>query len=255
MKLTIDGAAVHGIGRTDGGPTLIFLHGAGMNLRIWQQVANGLDRKGIATLRLDWPGHGESAGAPLNTIPKLARWLAACLDALEINQPVLIGHSMGAAAAGCAAAEMGDKAAGLVLCGTADRLAVHPDLLKLAAEDRAQAETLIAEWGIGPWAADDAPDPALAEYFASQADGVLATDLEACDSYDGGVSDAGKWRCPVLLITGSDDKMTPPAKAMPLINAAGDVLHVEIDGAGHMMPLEAPKDLASTIEAFVKECL
>lgn len=255
MRLTIDGAAVHMIGRANGDPTLVFLHGAGMHQAVWRDTAVALDGAGYATLRLDWPGHGGSEGTALPEIPKLATWLEAGLDALEIERPVLIGHSMGAAAAGRAAATMAERVAGLVLCATAEKLAVHPDLLRLADEDRAQAESLIAKWGVGPRAADNNGDINFAEYFTPQADGVLTTDLESCNRYDKALEDARSWQCPVLLVTGSDDKMTPPAKAKPLMDAARNALHVEIKGAGHMMPLETPKDLASAIEAFVKERL
>ncbi|HAA93000.1 MAG TPA: alpha/beta hydrolase [Rhodospirillaceae bacterium] len=255
MKISVDGASVHTVGRTDGDPTLIFLHGAGMDMQIWHSVTDLLDQNGHATLKIDWPGHGASAGAPLATIPKLGYWLVASLDALEIARPVLIGHSMGAAAAGCAAALMGSKVAGLVLCGAAERMAVHPDLLKLATDNRTKAQELISKWGIGSETANRPNGISLAESFAKQKDGVLATDLLACDTYESALTDAENWRAPVLFVTGGEDKMTPPENALPLLGAANDAREIQIDGAGHMLPLEMPKELASTIEAFLKDQL
>jgi pimeloyl-ACP methyl ester carboxylesterase len=249
MRVTINGAAVHAQ-KTDGNsPTLIFLHGAGMDLRVWEPVAGQLVESGYATTLLDWPGHGQSEGAPLASISKLSRWIVAYIEAQNIKQPVLIGHSMGAAAALNAAANMGNKVTCAIFCGIAKRLAVHPDLLNLATEDRKKAESLIAEWGV----ASASPNLALQPYFSPQKDHVLPTDLKACNDYDGAIDAAGALTCPTLFLLGEKDKMTPPEKAAPLIAAAPNACSEEISACGHMMQLEAPEKVAAAIARFLQQ--
>jgi pimeloyl-ACP methyl ester carboxylesterase len=65
---------------------------------------------------------------------------------------------------------------------------------------------------------------------------------------------AGQVSCPVLVMGGSDDPVIPPhvitTDVMPhLANAS----RIEIAGAGHLLPLEAPQDVASAIRSFVAQ--
>jgi pimeloyl-ACP methyl ester carboxylesterase len=249
MKVTIDGAAVYAQKTGGNSPTLIFLHGAGMDLRVWEPVAAQLAESGYATTLLDWPGHGQSEGAPLTSIPKLSRWIAAFIEAQTIKQPVLIGHSMGAAAALNAAATMRNKITGAIFCGIAKRLSVHPDLLRLATEDRKKAESLIADWGV----ASASPNLSMQPYFAPQKDHVLATDLKACNDYDDAIDAARTLTCPTLFLLGEKDKMTPPEKAVPLIAAALNAYSEEVPACGHMMQLEAPEKVAAAIARFLQQ--
>ena len=46
-------------------PTLLLIHGAGMDGTVWQMQTRYLSNKGINTLAVDLPGHGSSEGSPL----------------------------------------------------------------------------------------------------------------------------------------------------------------------------------------------
>ena len=50
-------------------------------------------------------------------------------------------------------------------------------------------------------------------------EGVLAADLAACNAYAQAKQLAASIRCPTLFVLGAADRMTPPAKAKPLIDA------------------------------------
>jgi pimeloyl-ACP methyl ester carboxylesterase len=226
MNVTVDGLPVHAErrpGRTDW-PEILFLHGAGMDSGIWHDAAAQLSERGYGTVRVDFPGHGGSGGAALDDIEEIGRWTASLVAALGLERPALAGHSMGAAVALNAAAAMGKSLS-----------------------DRKQAEALIAKWGFA------APGASLEDAFAEQADGVLATDLAACDSYTDGPADAARIACPALYLLGAEDKMTPPAKAAALIAATPNAAKRELAGCGHMMQLEAPETVAETIDGFLKQ--
>ena len=60
--------------------------------------------------------------------------------------------------------------------------------------------------------------------------------------------------CPVLAVTGSADTVTPPAAGRTLALAAPRAAFHEIEGAGHMLPLEAPGALAALLQPFLTEC-
>src|ERR671919_430678 len=77
-------------------PTLLFVHGAGMDHSVWPLQARHFAYRGWNALALDLPGHGRSAGELLTSIEAIADWLARLFDALGIGQAALGGHSMGA---------------------------------------------------------------------------------------------------------------------------------------------------------------
>src|SRR5579864_357234 len=76
-------------------PTIVFLHGAGMDHTAWALHDRWFAHHGYNVLAPDLPGHGRSSGALLPTIADMADWTAALLDAAGVGSAKLIGHSMG----------------------------------------------------------------------------------------------------------------------------------------------------------------
>src|SRR5437868_15511146 len=85
-------------------PTIVFLHGAGMDHTVWALQTRYFSHHGRNVLAVDLPGHGRSAGPGLAGIAAMAGCVLAVLDALGIGRASLVGHSMGALAALAAAA-------------------------------------------------------------------------------------------------------------------------------------------------------
>jgi pimeloyl-ACP methyl ester carboxylesterase len=116
-----------------GGTPVLFVHSFAGNTGHWQAQLSHL-RPQRRALAMDWRGHGQS-DPPGNldySIPSLAEDIAAVVDALALPRFVLVGHSMGGAAATAYAGEHRDRLAGLVLVGTPGR------------SDPAQAKTIMA---------------------------------------------------------------------------------------------------------------
>jgi len=113
-------------------PTVVFLHGAGMDHTAWAQHDRWFAHHGYNVLAPDLPGHGRSSGPLLPTIAEMADWTATLLDAAGARQAKLIGHSMGSLIALELAARHPAKVSALVLIGTSAAMAVGPDLLKAA---------------------------------------------------------------------------------------------------------------------------
>jgi pimeloyl-ACP methyl ester carboxylesterase len=79
---------------------------------------------------------------------------------------------------------------------------------------------------------------------------VLYNDLKACNDY---ASDFANVKCPVLLILGKRDVMTPPRSAKAL---QGKLPHCEtalIDFSGHSLMAEAPDATLDALIAFFKD--
>jgi pimeloyl-ACP methyl ester carboxylesterase len=238
-------------------PAVVMIHGAGMDHTVWTLPARSLAHRGRAVLAPDLAGHGRSQGPPLANIPAMAAWLLRLMDAAGVGEAALVGHSMGAIVALAAATDAPGRVRRLVLLGAAGRMPVHPDLLRAAANDRPEAADLIVSWGHGPAGhLGGGPAPGLwlmggARRLLERAlEGVLASDLAACESYDA-LGAAGRVACPALLLLGAEDKMTPPSRAKALAAALRQVETVLLPGAGHMLTSEVPDAVIDALLRFV----
>ena len=239
-------------------PCVLLLHGAGMDRTVWSLQARYLAHHGRAVLALDLPGHGKSGGPALTTIAEMADWVAALLDKLEISQAALVGHSMGALIALDLAARRPERVRALALLGVAERMPVHPDLQAAADRNEVLAAELVTAWGHarrGQVGGHPAPGLWMAggavRLIDRAPDGVLAADLAACDAYDQARVRAAAVRCPTLFLLGAADRMTPPSKAKPLIDAVSGARTITLPTAGHMMMTEQPDAVTDALRDFV----
>jgi len=251
MELTVQGKRVFA---ATGGqpirpelPTAIFLHGSGMDRTVWTLQTRYFAHHGRNVMAVDLPGHGRSEGPALASVGAMADWLIQAMDAAGLEQAALVGHSMGALVALEAASRAPQRVWALALLGVAHRMPVHPDLIAAAEHDEPAAQALVASWGFGRRAhLGGAQAPGLwmlgggLRLLGHAREGVLATDLKACDAYDGAEAAAARVTCPALLLVGSADRMTPPAQARPLAQKLTEQRTVKLAGAGHMMMIEQP---------------
>lgn len=237
--------AERGEDRAGSGPFLL-IHGAGASSAIWMMVMARLGRVGRA-VAIDLPGHGPSPPFEDKPHPTIADYRQATgeLAALtNLGRSVLIGHSMGALVAIEAALAWPDKVAGLVLCAAAPRLPVSRDLMKVIDEDYAHFPAWLAERALSANA-----KPALRRAFIAA--GVVApqavtrADFEAIDGVDLGAQ-LGKLRCPIIWLDGADDGIVQIVGG----SAARPGEHRTLPDVGHLVPIEAPGEVASAAVAL-----
>lgn len=249
MEITVDGRST--FVAADGGPDgmpLVLVHGAGMDHRVWGDVTPLLSAAGWRVLAVDLPGHGDSAGPVLGSVAAAADWLVRVLDALGLVRAALAGHSYGSMISLDMAARYPDRVSALSLLACAERMTVNPDLLKTAAERPGEASAMIAGWCHGvsrkadPDGAQAWTDRLLALMGRTEA-GALAADLRACDDYGSAAGTAAKVRCPVSVILGARDRMTP-ADGGRALGAAFANASVAVLECGHSMMAELPEETA-----------
>jgi pimeloyl-ACP methyl ester carboxylesterase len=242
-----------------GGPSVILVHGAGMDHTVWALQGRHLAFHGWNALAVDLPGHGRSRDLPaLGSIEALADWLADLIATNGTAPAALVGHSMGALAALVTAARHPDRVAALCLLGAAARMPVHPELLASAAAADPKAIELMCDWAFGPrgqiggnphpggWLQGTARALLRRGHAA-----VLSADLAACNAYAGGTEHAAAVRCPALVVIGADDRMTPPKAGRHLASLIPGCATATIAGAGHMMMVEAPDATLNAMAGFL----
>jgi len=260
--MTVDGKRVFAAtgGRTFDSalPTVLFIHGAGMDHTVWALQTRYFAHHGRSVLAVDLPGHGRSGGALLRSIGDMAAWIVHVLDAAGVQGAALVGHSMGALIALEAAAAAPARVRGLALLGVADRMPVHPDLQAAADGNRRLAPELVTSWGHGRSGhLGGNPAPGLwmmggsLQLLERAPAGALAADLAACNAYDGALAAAARVACPTLLLLGALDRMTPPAKAKPLAAAIKRARTVVLPAAGHMLMSERPDAVIDALREAV----
>lgn len=111
----INGINVHYTRTGDKKPPVILLHGLMLSGACWAPLARSLEQH-YDVIMPDARGHGYSASPEQDyTYDNLASDVMKLIKALKLNNPILLGHSMGGMIAAVAASKMGKELRGLVL--------------------------------------------------------------------------------------------------------------------------------------------
>jgi pimeloyl-ACP methyl ester carboxylesterase len=78
--------------RHGAGVPIVFLHGLTFNRRSWRPIVERLG-DGVDSIAIDLPGHGESAGPPC-PLDELAGRIHGLVESLDVERPIVVGHSM-----------------------------------------------------------------------------------------------------------------------------------------------------------------
>jgi pimeloyl-ACP methyl ester carboxylesterase len=185
--------------------------------------------------------------------------LSAILTSLKTDGPVvLVGFSMGGYIALNMARRCPESFDGLVLMDTraaADDPTARATRLKMAEH--------VAEWGASRVAELMRPklfaagtDEAIAQetvavISSTDPAAIAASQLAMADRPDS-TPLLGSITKPTLVIVGEHDAISPPDEMRQIAEAIPGARFVEIPGAGHMAPIEAPAAVNAALAEFAK---
>ena len=238
-------------------PTCVFIHGGEQDHSAWALQSRYFAYHGCNVLVPDLPGHGRSAGPALGSIGALADWIAGLLAAAGVANANIAGHSMGSLVALEFAARQPARTLKLALLGTAAPMLVAAPLLDAARANDHAALDMINVWSHGSRAhlgGNTAPGMWMMgmnmRLMERQARDVLYADFKACDDYTQGAAAAARVKCPVLIISGSRDQMTPPRANQDLLKSIPHARTVLLEGAGHALMAEQPDAVLDALIEF-----
>ena len=112
----IDGNRIHYVDRGEGLP-IVFLHGLGAQLHHFLHPLFGRFGPGYRLIALDRPGSGYSVRADGATgrLPEQAEVVRRFIETLELEKPLVVGHSLGGAIALMLAVEHPEAVSGIAL--------------------------------------------------------------------------------------------------------------------------------------------
>jgi pimeloyl-ACP methyl ester carboxylesterase len=238
------------------GPAVLFVHGSGgHHVAWWQQVAALRDDYSVITL--DLRGFGCTRWSKEHDARSFPGDIVAVLDAVAVaggpDRAVLVGQSIGAAAALRAALNRPDRASGVVLAHSLGGIR-HEELAALVKADRAKAEQLpVLDRLLTPAFRQRRPDLA----FLFQQMGTFNTakmqDLRNLNSDGPTVDEVSAAPFPVMLLAGEKDAVLSPGT----VRRAGELLpRARVDivpGAPHSMYWETPDLFNDALRKFLAE--
>lgn len=227
--------------------SLVFIHGSGNDHSCWSYQYSRLYRQ-FNIVALDLPGHGLSTGGGESDVDRYSLWIKKLLDVLELKNPILIGHSLGAAIVLKFALRYPQDIAGIVPVGGGIKMPVNPDLLAGLKTNPALVIDLTCKFAIAKENRPKLFDPLKKSLSQTNVD-VLYGDSSACNNLDL-TSDIGKINTPAQVICGMEDKMTPPDLSRALADKIGGAQLCLIAGAGHMVMLEKPAEFNMALDKF-----
>ncbi len=233
------------------GKTLVLIHGYPLDHTIWDSVLPLLENDFDLVLP-DLRGFGESGTTSLPyQLADMAGDILALLDYLEIKKVAMVGHSMGGYMALAFARAFPDRLLGLGL--VASQALADPPEKKTG---RYQEAEHVLVHGVGDVASGmsikltDNPDLQVLLYdlMLRQHPQGLAGALGAMAERQDSMQLLSEINIPVVLVHGTADKLIPleRARAIHAVVKSGDL--TEIENAGHMPMMEAPRVTAQAIK-------
>lgn len=240
------------------GPAVVLIHGLGWSHALWERQRRRLSDR-YRVIAPDTRGHGGS-DVPQGpySISQYCDDLIALLDALQLEKVALVGFSQGCMTAQLALTRHPARFSAAVLACAPCR--DHPTgrqnmEMRIAAMERdgPQAAAEIALTSIFSPSFLKANPQAAEAFLASrlQVDPVgLISAMRAAYGFDVTAGLPGVVT-PALVIAGEQDSLAPPAAVAEVAAAIrGAEFHV-VEGAGHMVPIEAPEAFDGLVEPFL----
>ncbi|MGK5113531.1 MULTISPECIES: alpha/beta fold hydrolase [unclassified Geodermatophilus] len=253
MKINGKELAVEIDGR---GPAVLLVHGLGGTTNFYQVQADALADR-FQVIRVDSAGAGRSPVADGISIAAHADDLAALLDELGVASAVVVGHSMGTLVVRDLAARYPDKVSALALLGAVrepaepGRQAQRDRAALLREKGTAAVAPAVVANALSETTRRDKPEVAafVRELITRQDPEGYARNCEAlAAATDPGPIDPN---LPLLLVTGSDDKVGPPEASQELAAAHGNATVEIVPGVGHWTALEAAGPVTDQLLEFL----
>jgi pimeloyl-ACP methyl ester carboxylesterase len=159
-------------------PPLLLIHGAGATHFDFPPSLQALH-----SIAPDLPGHGQSDPPSFHRVEDYAEAIASFIDALNLPEVYLMGHSMGGAISQLLALTMPERVRGLILLATGAHLPVSPTLLTGLKEKVVETLGLIVKW---EWAKDVPQDwrAQSLKTLLQMPPQVIFGDYFACSQFD-----------------------------------------------------------------------
>jgi 3-oxoadipate enol-lactonase len=260
IEKRINGLDVNEFGKENSLP-IVFIHAFPLSCRMWDPQVDAFKNKyHVVIYDLRGFGFSETHEAHLTTDSHVDD-LISIIDALKLEKPVICGLSMGGYIALRALEMHQDRFRAAILCDTKSDADTNAAKIKRAEQikqirngDKATFFENFLKNALCEKTLKEKPDTVkiLRDIMSwEKEEGVMAALLTMAARTDT-TEFLDKINIPVLILTGSEDKLVPPDFAKAL-NEKIKNSHLEIiPDSGHFPNLEKPEKFNSVVESFLK---
>ena len=241
-------------------PVLLLLHGVGANSAHWRfQYAGLSDRYRVVA----WNAPGfvltDAFVAEAPSCRDYADAVAAFLDALSVRQAFVVGNSFGSGVAQCFAIHHPQRVSKLVLTGVLLGYAALPAEAKAkmiqGREDSIRSGGMMLLDRAGALVGSRTPKelmPMLQSVLVATNPGGYMQAIRFLVSLEPTTASAARFTMPLLMVQGSEDKITPTERgAVPLQKAVpGSRLEI-FEGYGHLPEFENSERFNKLLRDFL----
>ena len=270
----------NGVSSDTSNSTIVLIHGAGGQEIDWpkawrdanaQAKSMGLTPSNHGVIKLfnaglddysiyavDLPGHGKSDGKSKSSIGEYSNDIIDFLNAMELENVCLVGHSMGAAIALNASLTQHWRIRSVVAIGGASKMYVTDSILEgLQNTFEATVDNIVKySWHKQTGAIADSQQ--MAKYFREKAkqrilnagSRTVHRDFLACSKFDLD-EHLGDISVPVLVIASDCDRMVPLHVSQKMAEKLPNARFVILEGCGHFQHIEQTSRVATEVSNFL----
>lgn len=241
MIKRIKGTDINYIDYGEGKNTLVLLHGWGQNIEMMQPIGDKL-KKNNRIIIVDLPGFGNSPEpSDIWTMYDYAECIKKLLDSLNIENPIMVGHSFGGKISLIYASKY--KVDKLILFGSpfkkevkelSTKTKILKSLKKVPGLNKLEG---FAKKHIGSRDYKQASD-FMRKILVEHVNLDITEDVK-------------KIKCPTLIVWGSMDQEVPVERAYELEKLIPDAGVVEYEGCSHYAYLERLAQTINVIKSFI----
>ena len=234
--------------------------------RMWRHQIASLREAGWRTLALDPPGHGRSPGPGRGfTMDECAQTAVQLLDATGVREPAVdIGTSWGGFVAPRIAMLAPERLSGMALFNTSAergtpfeliRATLLTKLLAIGPLDKVTARMIVSGL-LAPETRRREPQLGadLAEQFLTwDRRRFIATVRSVLVDRDPVLDALPELKVPALIVSGKQDRTLPSFHSKRMAQKLPNARYIEVSGAAHLVPLEAPDEANQLILDFLRD--
>jgi pimeloyl-ACP methyl ester carboxylesterase len=244
------------------GHPLLFLHGFCESGEMWRYFAYSLSTQ-YRVICPDLPGFGDSVlTRPIQSLEEVAEQLESWLQELQIQNPIVLGHSLGGYVALALLERMGNR---IQAIGLLHSTAYADDLEKKGMRNRVL--TFLKKHGAVKFVTSFVPqlfpehrrielaeamEQAIEDGKRSSLEGLLAYTVAMRDRKDR-MEVLQQFAGPKLLLAGILDESVKIESSRAQQGAYTH--YIELEGVGHLGMVEEKERTLALVESFIKEAL
>jgi len=255
------------VGGTEGRPTMVFAHGFGCDQNMWRFVAPAFADTHRIVL-FDYVGCGRSDLAAFDharygTLDGYAQDLLEVCEALDLQQSILVGHSVSAMIGLLAAIRQPARFSRLVMIAPSPRYVDDPPYVGGFQRDDVENLLSLMDHNYIGWASALAPmvagDPQRPELGAELEQSFCSTDPQAARTFARTTffadnrADLARATVPSLIVQVRDDALAPMAVGRYLVDHMPRSEMVVLEATGHCPHMSHPQLTIAAMKQYLEQ--